>query len=61
MFASVPNIVALAAALVHRLVLKPCRYAQRHVGASDDLITHHRDLMSIKKRGRWVSEISLKR
>ena len=59
--ASDPNTFSNAASQLNLLALRPCRYALRHGGASDDLITRHRDLMSIKKRGRWVSDSSLKR
>ena len=41
--------------------LRPCRYAIRHGGASDDLLTNFRDLIQIKTRGRWVADASLKR
>ena len=60
-YASDPNTFALAVSLLYRLALRPCRYALRHVGASDDLITRHRDLMSIKKRGRSVNSSSFQR
>ena len=50
--ASDPNTFAYAASQLNRLALRPCRYALRHGGASDDLIARHRDLKSIKKRGR---------
>ena len=41
--------------------LKPSRYALRHGGASEDLLTGKRDLASIKRRGRWVNDSSLRR
>ena len=41
--------------------LQPCRYSLRHGGASDDLLTGRRDLLSIKMRGQWRSDASLRR
>ena len=41
--------------------LAPCRYALRHGGASDDLVKGRRTLDSIKKRGQWVTDSSLRR
>ena len=36
-------------------------YQLRHGGASHDALCHHRDLLSIKKRGRWMCDASVRR
>ena len=41
--------------------LKPCRYALRHGGASDDLPTRRREHLAVKRRGGWATNASLKR
>ena len=41
--------------------LNPCRYALRHGGASEDLLSKRRSVQDVKRRGRWVSDSSLKR
>ena len=41
--------------------LRPCMYGLRHGGASYDLLHKRRPLHSIKIRGRWNSDASLKR
>ncbi len=41
--------------------LQPCRYALRHGGASDDILTGRRDRLSVKIRGGWASDASLRR
>ena len=41
--------------------LKPCRYAMRHGGASEDLLLRRRSALEVKRRGRWRSDDSLKR
>ena len=41
--------------------LNPCRYALRHGGASEDILSRQRLLADVKRRGRWVSDSSLKR
>ena len=41
--------------------LRPCRYALRHGGASEDLLSSHRTLEMIKKRGGWRSDQSMAR
>ena len=41
--------------------LKPCRYALRHGGASDDLLTRRRSHLAVKRRGGWATDASLKR
>ena len=41
--------------------LNPCRYALRHGGASEDILSRRRLLVDVKRRGRWVSDSSLKR
>ena len=41
-------------------VLSPSRYALRHGGASEDLLSHRRSVPEVKRRGRWVSDVSLK-
>ena len=40
---------------------KPCRYALRHGGASDDLLTRRRSHLAVKRRGGWATDASLKR
>ena len=42
-------------------VLNPSRYALRHGGASEDLLSRRRSVPEVKRRGRWVSDVSLKR
>ena len=49
------------AAALHLGQLQLCRYALRHGGASEDLLTFKRDLAAIKKRGRWKTDASLRR
>ena len=39
----------------------PTLYQLRHGGASHELLTGARDLISVKKRGRWASDQSLRR
>ena len=41
--------------------LRPCLYALRHGGASDDVLTQRRSMLAVKARGRWASDDSLKR
>ena len=41
--------------------LNICRYALRHGGASEDLITRARTPLEVKRRGTWRSDASLKR
>ena len=41
--------------------LNPCRYALRHGGASEDLLSRRRSVQDVKRRGRWVSDSSLRR
>ena len=41
--------------------LNPCRYALRHGGASEDILSRRRLLVDVKRRGRWVSDSSLRR
>ena len=41
--------------------LGPSRYALRHGGASEDLLSGLRNLDAIKKRGRWGTDASLRR
>ena len=41
--------------------LAPTRYGLRHAGASEDLITKRRAALDVKRRGRWVSDSSLRR
>jgi len=41
--------------------LRPCRYALRHGGASDDLLTRRREHLAVKRRGGWATDASLKR
>ena len=41
--------------------LGPSRYALRHGGASEDLLSGLRSLDAIKKRGRWSTDASLRR
>ena len=41
--------------------LRPCLYALRHGGASDDLLTGRRSVMEVKRRGGWAAESSVKR
>ena len=41
--------------------VNPCRYALRHGGASEDILSQRRALADVKRRGRWVSDSSLKR
>ena len=36
-------------------------YQLRHGGASHDALSRHRDLLSIKKRGRWMCDASVRR
>lgn len=50
-----------ACKLLHLLVLRPCRHALRHGGASDDLITKRRTLGEVKRMGCWASDASLVR
>lgn len=38
-----------------------CRYSLRHAGASNDLLEHKRDVASVKARGRWKADSSMKR
>lgn len=47
--------------LLHLLVLRPCRHARRHGGASDDLVTKTRNLGEVKRLGCWSSDASLTR
>ena len=47
--------------LLHLTALKPTRYSLRHGGASEDLLGRKRSLAEIKRRGRWASDMSLKR
>lgn len=42
-------------------VLSPVPYSLRHSGASNDAYDAERDMRSIKKRGRWRSESSVRR
>eukprot|EP00973_Karenia_brevis_P065592 9120330-Karenia_brevis.AAC.1 len=41
--------------------LNPCRYALRHGGASEDLLTKTRSVADVKRRGLWRSDSSLRR
>ena len=41
--------------------LRPCRYALRHGGASEDLLSRRRSHMEAKARGGWASDDSLRR
>ena len=48
----------------HRLGLPlhmVCLYGLRHGGASEDWLRKHRELLSIKCRGRWTSDAGLRR
>ena len=56
-----PSAFAAAVAALHLQPLHPCRYALRHGGASEDLLTFQRDLAAIKKRGRLKTDSSLRR
>ena len=52
------QLACLSFGLAH---LKPCRYALRHGGASDDLLTRRREHLAVKRRGGWTTDASLKR
>ena len=41
--------------------IQPCRYGARHGGASEDLTTHRRTPLGVKRRGRWATDSSLRR
>ncbi len=41
--------------------LKAARYAMRHGGASDDLLACRRSLAEDVRRGRWRTDVSLRR
>ena len=61
------NSASTSAALLHGcevlgfLPLRPCRYALRHGGASDDLLTGTRARADVKARGDWKSDRSVRR
>ena len=46
---------------LHLQPLQPVLYMLRHGGASHDILMKHRDLLSVKTRGRWRSDTSLLR
>ena len=50
-----------AAQSLHLDNLRPCRYGARHGGASEDLLSHIRTALAVKRRGRWSDDRSLKR
>ena len=50
-----------AATAGHLDALKPTRYSLRHGGASHDLLSRQRSLAEVMKRGRWLSDQSLRR
>ena len=52
------QLACLSLGLAH---LKPCQYALRHGGASDDLLTCRREHLAVKRRGGWTTDASLKR
>eukprot|EP00973_Karenia_brevis_P059127 8231961-Karenia_brevis.AAC.1 len=41
--------------------LRPSLYSLRHGGASEDLLRRRRSLQEVRRRGRWMSDSSLKR
>ncbi len=41
--------------------IQPCRYGARHGGVSEDLTTHRRTPLGVKRRGRWATDSSLRR
>jgi len=41
--------------------LQICRYSLRHGGASHDILSKHRTLIEVKRRGTWRSDNSLRR
>ena len=47
--------------LLHLMSSEPCLYMLRHGGASHDLTNKLRPASEVKRRGRWVSDKSLKR
>jgi hypothetical protein len=49
-----------AARLAHVDILSPQLYSLRHGGASHDAVSHRRSLLSIKRRGRWKSDSSVR-
>jgi hypothetical protein len=56
--------VEIFSTAIRQLKLEPlgtCLYALRHGGASHDLLHRRRPLEEIKKRGRWVTDSSLRR
>jgi hypothetical protein len=50
-----------AAGVAGLVELNPCPYLLRHSGPSHDYLTKSRDLVDIKRRGRWLSEASVRR
>ena len=54
-------IFQLAARALRLDPLKPCLYAIRHGGASDDLLQKKGSFLEVKQRGRWAADNSLKR
>ncbi len=38
-----------------------CLYQLRHGGASEDFLSRDRDSMEVKARGRWTTDMSLRR
>ena len=59
-----PKLVTLFFEAVENLgmaALNPVRYSLRHGGASDDIISHRRTLLAVKRRGQWRTDQSLRR
>ena len=50
-----------ASTAMHLEGLHPVRYAMRHGGASDDLLCRRHSVQEVMRRGRWRTDVSLRR